>query len=156
MATYKAPLQDIRFLLEDVFDYPKTVATFDAFRDFDLDTVMAMVDQVGTFAANEMLPLNKSGDAEGIQLDPAKGTVKTPQGFKELYRGYVEQGLVSLPSRRNTAAAARRTCSPRCSARSRARQIFPSPSAPACRTAPWKRSSTTAPRSCGRPTCESS
>ncbi len=96
MATYKAPLHDIRFLLEDVFDYPKTVATFEAFRDFDLDTVMAMVEQVGTFAANEMLPLNKSGDAEGIKLDPATQSVTTPQGFKELYRGYVEQGLVSL------------------------------------------------------------
>ncbi|MBV9657348.1 MAG: acyl-CoA dehydrogenase C-terminal domain-containing protein [Verrucomicrobia bacterium] len=96
MAQYKAPLRDIRFLLEEVFDYPHTIATFEAFRDFDLDTVMAMVEQVGDFAANEMLPLNKSGDAAGIQLDPATHTVTTPAGYKELYRAFVEQGLVSL------------------------------------------------------------
>lgn len=96
MSQYKAPQQDIRFLLEEVFDYPNTIAKFDAFSDFDLDTVMAMVGQVGEFAANEMLPLNKSGDAEGMKFDPATGNVATPQGFKELYRAYVEQGLVSL------------------------------------------------------------
>ena len=96
MAQYKAPARDIRFLLEEVFDYPRTVAAFEAFKDFDLDTVMAMVGQVGDFASNEMLPLNKSGDAAGIQLDPATHAVTTPAGFKELYKGFVEQGLVSL------------------------------------------------------------
>ena len=80
MLVYKAPIRDIRFLLETLgYDDVTQIA---AFEDFDLDTMMALVEQAGKFCTNEMLPANRIGDEEGVQFDPETKEVKTPAVFK--------------------------------------------------------------------------
>ena len=96
MAVYKAPLQDIRFLLEEVLDYPGQIASLDVYKDFDLDTAMAIFTETSKFCTNEMLPLNATADAEGLKYDPVAKTVTTPKGFKELYKKFNAQGIPGL------------------------------------------------------------
>ena len=55
-----------------------------------------MLEEGGKFAAEVLVPLNRSGDAEGCTLDKATHEVKTPTGFKEAYAQYVEGGWPAL------------------------------------------------------------
>ncbi len=94
MLSYKAPITDIKFLLEDVFDYYdhyKKYSTFDAVTP---DLTDAMLQEYAKFCENELLPLYQSGDKEGCAFD--QGKVTTPTGFKEAYNKYVEGGWQSL------------------------------------------------------------
>ena len=54
------------------------------------DLVEALVEGNGQFAAGEFAPLNRKGDLEGAKL--ANGTVSLPDGFREAYQAFVEQG----------------------------------------------------------------
>ncbi|MBH23908.1 MAG: acyl-CoA dehydrogenase [Myxococcales bacterium] len=95
MQIYNPPLKEIRFLLE-AFGYDEQVATLDGFKDFDLDTVMTLMEQSGRFCAEQMLPLNRVGDQVGLDYDPDNYTVTMPKGFKELYQMSREQGGMGL------------------------------------------------------------
>ena len=53
MQTYKAPTRDIRFCLETM-GYDQ-VAGLPNFEDYDLDTLMSIIEEAGKFCANEML-----------------------------------------------------------------------------------------------------
>ena len=91
MPTYRAPLDDIHFLLNEVFDV-KQLKTL--YPDFDAD-VMSVVLEEGAKLFDEVLqPLNRSGDEEGCTF--ADGEVTTPKGFKEAYKTFCEGGWPSL------------------------------------------------------------
>jgi hypothetical protein len=94
MLTYKAPIADIKFLLEDVFGYYKHFAKYPEFEDATPDLVDAIFQECAKFCENELLPLYQSGDKEGCHFD--NGKVTTPKGFKEAYNKYVEGGWQSL------------------------------------------------------------
>ncbi len=96
MQIYKAPTQDIRFNYE-MLGYDE-VSALSRYEDFDIDTAMAIVEEAGRFCTNELLPLNRRGDEQGVQWDPETKQVTTPEGFKELYGKFVESGLLSLVS----------------------------------------------------------
>ncbi|MEL6181078.1 MAG: acyl-CoA dehydrogenase, partial [Myxococcota bacterium] len=81
MEIYDPPLKEIRFLLE-AFDYNTKVAGMNGFGDFDLDTVMTLMEQSRRFCVEQMLPLNRVGDTQGLKYDPENYTVTTPDGFK--------------------------------------------------------------------------
>jgi hypothetical protein len=53
--------------------------------DIDADTLNAVLEEAGKFAAEVIAPLNSSGDAEGCVLDKATHEVRTPKGFKQAY-----------------------------------------------------------------------
>jgi alkylation response protein AidB-like acyl-CoA dehydrogenase len=95
MQIYNAPLKEIRFLLE-VFGYNEKVASLEPFEDYDLDSVMALMEQTARFCTEKMLPLNRKGDQEGLTYDPETRSVKTPTGFKELFLASREQGAMGL------------------------------------------------------------
>lgn len=94
MLTYKAPIEDIKFLLEDVFEYYKHYEKYPEFEEASPDLVDAIFQECAKFCENELLPINQSGDKEGCTFD--NGDVKTPSGFKEAYQKYVEGGWQSL------------------------------------------------------------
>lgn len=94
MQVYKAPIDDIRFCLE-TFGYDR-VQKLEGHADYDLETVMAMVEQGDVFAREKMLPLNRVGDEVGLKFDPKTGDVTLPDGFDELYKMYCEQGYPML------------------------------------------------------------
>ena len=95
MQIYKAPLEDFRFILE-AFGYADRVASLKAYEDFDFDTALATLEMSAKFCTNEMLPLNRVGDQQGVKLDPETGEVTTAEGFKALYQTYLQTGMAGL------------------------------------------------------------
>jgi len=94
MLSYKAPITDIKFLLEDVFNYYDHYQQFPEFSEATPDLVDAIFQECAKFSENELLPLNQSGDKEGCRFE--NGQVYTPKGFKEAYQKYVDGGWQSL------------------------------------------------------------
>jgi alkylation response protein AidB-like acyl-CoA dehydrogenase len=96
MAQYTPPLRDLQFVLHELLNAVPQLNEIPAHADLDADTVNAVLEEGGKFAAEVLLPLNQSGDREGCVLDQATHEVRTPKGFKEAYAKYVEGGWPSL------------------------------------------------------------
>lgn len=95
MDIYKAPVRDMLFALE-AFDYAGRVATLEKYQDFDLETVEAILQTGADVLTNELFPLNKKGDVEGLKWDPETGAVTTPEGFREAYQMLVQNGMMGI------------------------------------------------------------
>ncbi|MDR0202014.1 MAG: acyl-CoA dehydrogenase C-terminal domain-containing protein [Delftia acidovorans] len=96
MPSYNPPLRDIQFLMHEVFKVTDDYQQMTAHAETDADTINAVLEEAGKFAANVTFPLNISGDAEGCVLNKETHEVTTPKGFKEAYQKYVEGGWPSL------------------------------------------------------------
>ena len=96
MPTYTPPLRDMQFLMHEVFKITDDYKQMPAFAEVDADTVNAVLEEAGKFAANVTFPLNLSGDQEGCTLDKSTHEVSTPQGFKQAYSQFVEGGWPAL------------------------------------------------------------
>lgn len=86
---YHAPIDDMKLLLFDV------VETDFARKDLDPDTCSAILEEAAKLARDVIGPLNTIGDAQGCKLD--KGQVSTPQGFRQAYAQYRDNGWNSVP-----------------------------------------------------------
>ncbi len=93
MPDYKAPLRDMRFLLHEVLNLDDHYQRL-GLEEVNGELVDAMLEEAAKFAANELSPLNRTGDEEGCRLE--NGQVLTPKGFKEAYARYVEGGWPSM------------------------------------------------------------
>ena len=94
MTTYKAPLRDIRFVRDELLDYPSHYQQFSCGKEATPDVVDAILDEGARFCEEVLAPLNRVGDEEGCTL---KGhDVTTPTGFREAYAQFVENGWPSL------------------------------------------------------------
>ena len=96
MPQYTPPLRDMQFCLHELFNTAEQLQAMPRHKDIDADTLDAVLEQAGKFAAEVVFPLNMSGDAEGCTLDKASHEVTAPQGFKKAYAAYVEGGWPSL------------------------------------------------------------
>ncbi len=96
MPSYTPPLRDMQFVLHEVFHVAEAFQAMPAHADTDADTINAVLEEAGKFAAEVAFPLNRSGDAEGCHYDNATHSVTTPKGFKEAYAQYVEGGWPAL------------------------------------------------------------
>ncbi|MBA4243556.1 MAG: acyl-CoA dehydrogenase [Pseudomonas sp.] len=95
MADYQAPLRDMRFVLNEVFEVSKLWAELPALAEVvDAETASAILEEAGKVTAGSIAPLNRSGDEEGCSWD--NGAVKTPAGFPEAYQTYAEGGWVGV------------------------------------------------------------
>ncbi|SFO81887.1 acyl-CoA dehydrogenase C-terminal domain-containing protein [Pseudomonas borbori] len=91
MSDYQAPLRDMRFVLNEVFEVSKLWAQLPALAEVvDEETASAILEEAGKVAAEVIAPLNRSGDEEGCSWD--NGAVKTPAGFPEAYKTFAEGG----------------------------------------------------------------
>ncbi len=95
MNVYKAPIRDLLFALE-AFDYSERVASLEEFRDFDIETVEAILQSGADVLTKELLPLNRVGDEEGLKWDPQTGEVTMPTGFRDAYRMLVREGMIGI------------------------------------------------------------
>ena len=95
MTPYSPPTQD-QLLAIRVNAGIEEIAQADKFAHAEPDLVEAIVEGVGQFAAGEFAPLNRVGDLEGAKLE--NGVVRLPDGYKEAYDAYVEQGWNSIAS----------------------------------------------------------
>ncbi|MBA4343120.1 MAG: acyl-CoA dehydrogenase, partial [Methylibium sp.] len=96
MPQYTPPLRDMQFVMHEVLNAVDELKMLPAHADIDADTINAVLEEGGKFAAEVLAPLNLSGDAEGCVLDRSTHEVKTPKGFKEAYKQYVEGGWPAL------------------------------------------------------------
>ena len=94
MAPYKAPLRDMRFLLNEVLDYPGHYAGLSNGGDATPDVVDAILDGAAALCEEVLAPLNLPGDLEGCRFKD--GVVTTPAGFKEAYAQFVAGGWQGL------------------------------------------------------------
>ncbi|HEX5359933.1 MAG TPA: acyl-CoA dehydrogenase C-terminal domain-containing protein [Fluviicoccus sp.] len=94
MPLYKAPLRDMRFVLDEVFNANEFWQANPAMSHVDLDTVNAILEEMAKFSENVLLPINRSGDEEGCTFN--NGVVTTPKGFKEAFKQYAEGGWIGL------------------------------------------------------------
>ncbi len=89
--TYTPPLRTLAFALTHVADAPRLAA---AFPGFDAETQEAVLDAAGRFARDVLAPLNRTGDVTGSRFE--NGAVRTPDGFADAYKAFVEAGWNGL------------------------------------------------------------
>jgi alkylation response protein AidB-like acyl-CoA dehydrogenase len=95
MPEYTAPLRDMRFLLNEVFEADKLWASMPRLAEaVDAETADAILEEAGKIAANVIAPLNRPGDEQSSQWND--GEVTAPDGFKEAYQTYSEGGWGGL------------------------------------------------------------
>lgn len=93
MPEYKAPLRDIKFVMEEVLDSPAHYAHL-GYEDASTDMVDAILAEASKFTEQVIAPINQIGDEQGCQWND--GVVTTPDGFKEAYQQYVDGGWPTL------------------------------------------------------------
>ncbi len=96
MPQYNPPLRDMQFVMHEVLKVTDEFKALPKHADVDADTINAVLEEAGKFAAEVTFPLNISGDTEGCKLDQATHEVTPPKGFKEAYAKYVEGGWAAL------------------------------------------------------------
>ena len=94
MPTFRAPVQDTLFVLNDVLGYER-YSNLAGFSDTSPDVLEAILAEGAKLAENVMHPLNRVGDMEGCVRND-DGTVTTPKGFKEAFDQYREGGWMGL------------------------------------------------------------
>lgn len=94
MASYQAPLRDMRFVLNEVFQASEVWAAMPDTAELTQDLAEAILEEGARVTQAELFPLNQSGDAEGCRFEAGK--VSTPQGFKEAHRTLAEGGWFGL------------------------------------------------------------
>ncbi len=96
MPQYTPPLRDMQFVLHELLNVVDEFKMIPAHAEVDADTINAVLEEGGKFAAEVIAPINLSGDAEGCKLDRDSHEVTPPKGFKEAYAKYVEGGWPAL------------------------------------------------------------
>ena len=94
MPTYKAPVDDALFLLNDVFHLDR-YGNLPGFADASPDVVEAVLREAGKFSEEVLTPLNRVGDKEGCTRHP-DGSVTTPTGFKGAFKQLVAGGWIGI------------------------------------------------------------
>ncbi|KAA5606033.1 acyl-CoA dehydrogenase [Roseospira marina] len=93
MASYTAPLRDMRFVLYELMEGDR-LTDLPGYEEFTRDLIDPILEEAGKIAAEVLHPLNRSGDEEGCTLE--NGVVRTPTGFPEAYALFREGGWTAL------------------------------------------------------------
>lgn len=96
MPSYKAPVADMRFVINRVLNISQ-YAHLRGFADTPDDMVDAILEGAAQLAEDVLAPINYSGDQAGC-VRHADGSVTPPKGFKEAYKQVAEGGWTSLSS----------------------------------------------------------
>jgi acyl-CoA dehydrogenase len=94
MPIYKAPVEEVNFLLNDVFQIDR-YDNLPGFTDASADVREAILGEAAKLAEEVLQPLNRVGDLEGCKRS-ADGSVTTPKGFKEAFKQVAEGGWLGL------------------------------------------------------------
>ena len=89
MQIYKAPLNDISFLLHDFLDLTNNLKKLSNL-ELEVSDLEMIIEEAAKICENILLPINQTGDAEGCSFKDGK--VTTPQGFKDAYKNFSENG----------------------------------------------------------------
>jgi len=97
MTSYAAPLQDMRFVLEEIAGL-EDLGRLPGLEEATADTIEAVLSEAGRLASGVLAPLNRGGDIASSLYE--NGVVRTPAGFKEAYAQFVAGGwnAVAVPA----------------------------------------------------------
>ena len=93
MPSYTAPVEDMMFLFEKLRDNKK-YNELEKYKEVSSDLVKDILEEAAKINQNLILPLAKTGDENPAVLE--NGVVRTPPGYKEAYKKYIEDGWTSL------------------------------------------------------------
>ena len=94
MPSYKAPIREVLFLLNDVFEVER-YSNLPGFSELTADTLQPMLEEAGKLSEGVLAPLNRIGDVEGCNRHP-DGSVTTPKGFQQAFQQYVAGGWMGM------------------------------------------------------------
>lgn len=93
MATYKAPLREIDFVLNKVLKAER-LAALPGFEDAGPETLGGLIEEASKLIEQQLAPLNAKSDAQGCVY--ANNEVKVPDGFTEFFKQYAEAGWIGI------------------------------------------------------------
>ena len=93
MPTYKAPLDDVRFLLNEVLNVEE-LSRLPGYEEATPDLLISVLEEGGRLCEEVLQPINQTGDAEGCRIED--GQVRTPKGFREAYAEFVAGGWPAM------------------------------------------------------------
>ncbi|BAN22060.1 acyl-CoA dehydrogenase domain protein [Caballeronia insecticola] len=85
----------MQFVLHELLNVEAELKSMPKHADLDADTINQVLEEAGKFCSEVVFPLNQSGDREGCTYE-GNGVVKTPAGFRQAYRQYIEAGWPAL------------------------------------------------------------
>ena len=93
MPSYTAPVEDMMFLFEKLRNNQK-YNELDKYKEVTSDLVKDILQEAAKINQNLILPLAKVGDENPAVLE--NGVVRTPPGYKEAYKKFIDDGWTSL------------------------------------------------------------
>ncbi|WDE06561.1 acyl-CoA dehydrogenase C-terminal domain-containing protein [Thalassomonas viridans] len=93
MPEYKAPIRDIKFVMQELLDC-ETHYQHLGYQDASIEMIDAILAEASKFTEQVIAPLNQIGDQQGCTWND--GAVTTPDGFKDAYQQYVDGGWPTL------------------------------------------------------------
>jgi len=93
MATYKAPLRDMRFVLYELHN-GAALSELPGLEEMTPELLDPVLEEAAKVCEEVLFPLNRSGDEEGCRLE--NGVVRTPKGFPEAFRLFREGGWTGI------------------------------------------------------------
>ena len=93
MPNYTAPVEDMMFLFDKLRNN-KNYNDLEKYKEVNSELVKNILEEAAKINQNLILPLAKSGDENPTVLE--NGVVRTPPGYKEAYKKYIEDGWTSL------------------------------------------------------------
>ena len=94
MSHYSAPLEDMRFVINELADL-EAIGALPGCAEATPDLVDAVLEEAARFAAEVLAPLNRSGDVAGCVFE--NGVVRMPDGFRDAYAQFIEGGWNGVP-----------------------------------------------------------
>ncbi len=95
MSHYKAPLDNMNFVLFDVLK-AQQLESCEGFEDATEDMFKAIMEEASKLSEQVLLPVNAIGDRQGCSYNPEDHSVTTPEGFRAAYQQYKEGGWSAL------------------------------------------------------------
>ncbi len=93
MTIYRAPVDDMMFLFEKLKNNSH-YNSLEKYKEVNSDLAKDILEQAAKLTENLILPLAKVGDETPSKLE--NGVVRTPPGYKEVYKKFIDDGWVSL------------------------------------------------------------
>ena len=106
MPSYKAPLDEYRFILNEVLNAGE-LSALPGFEDATPDLIASVLEESAKFCETVLQPLNQKGDAEGCTFE--NGVVRTPAASRRPTIFMLRPAGRASAARRNMAARACRT-----------------------------------------------